>query len=174
MPQPHTTLRAATLADARAIAEIYAESVAIGDATFDRVAWTTAEVEERLRTEGDAFPTLVIEQEQRVLGWAGVRQHNPRRGYRLCCELAIYLRRNATGQGHGGPLMEAILQAAQQHGFHHIVSRISGDNARSIRFHERHGFERVGVQKEIGCVDGRWVDVAILQKIFEGEPPAGD
>ena len=40
------------------------------------------------------------------------------------------------------------------------------DNQRSIAFHRRYGYELVGIQKEIGHMEGKWTDVAILQRLF--------
>lgn len=171
MPVPATNVRDATLADAQAIADIYAESVAAGDATMDRVPWSSQQVAEMLNRRSERHPTLVLEAEGRVIGWAMLKEWSDRLGYRVTCETAIYLRRDTTGQGYGRTLVEAQLARCESLGYHHIVARIFAENTRSIRFHEQYGFELVGVQKEIGCVDGRWIDVAILQKVFAGSAP---
>ncbi|MEM6655787.1 MAG: N-acetyltransferase family protein [Planctomycetota bacterium] len=165
------TVRDATIADAQAIADIYAESVAAGDSTMDRVPWTTQQVVDKLQAQTDRLATLVLEAAGRVVGWAMIKQYSERLGYRTCCETSIYLRRSETGRGFGRRLVAAQLERCQRLGYHHIVARIFAENTGSVRFHEQHGFELVGVQKEIGSVDGRWIDVAILQKVFAGSAP---
>jgi L-amino acid N-acyltransferase YncA len=35
-----------------------------------------------------------------------------------------------------------------------------------MRLYERHGFTRVGIYREQGMLDGRWVDVIVMEKIL--------
>jgi phosphinothricin acetyltransferase len=44
-----------------------------------------------------------------------------------------------------------------------VGARIAGDNAASVRLHERAGFALVGTMKEVGHKLGRWVDVRLMQ-----------
>jgi phosphinothricin acetyltransferase len=53
-----------------------------------------------------------------------------------------------------------------EQGIHHLVSRVIAGNQRSLQFHFRCGYKMVGIQKEIGRLNGEWLDVAILQKIL--------
>jgi len=43
-------------------------------------------------------------------------------------------------------------------------------NDHSIRFHQRFGYETVGLQRRIGYLHGRWYDVMILQRLLKAEP----
>ena len=47
------------------------------------------------------------------------------------------------------------------------VAKILAANARSVRFHRRFGYQVVGRQRDIGCLNGRWHDVVILQLVFD-------
>ena len=49
-----------------------------------------------------------------------------------------------------------------------IVAIITEENARSIAFHERHGYREVGRLYKSGFKLGRWLDVAFCQKILPG------
>ena len=102
-----------------------------------------------------------------------VKKYSPRPGYDLCCETSIFLERSLVGRGLGKPLQQELLNRAVALGYHHVVAKIWADNAGSIRFHERFGYEMVGVQREIGWVGGKWRDVAIMQKIFRETPGSG-
>ena len=44
-------------------------------------------------------------------------------------------------------------------GYHNLYALVTGENERSCRFHEHHGYERFGVQKDTGWKHGRWHDV---------------
>jgi L-amino acid N-acyltransferase YncA len=51
-------------------------------------------------------------------------------------------------------------------GFHTVIARASGDNGASIALHEACGFSLVGIEREVGRKFGRWIDVAILQRML--------
>lgn len=160
-------IRAAGIADAEAIARIQRQSVEAMDATMAGPA-ASEDILEQLQAMGPREVWLVVEEPQGVVGWGVVKKYSPRPGYDLCCETSIFLDRSLRGRGLGRPLQQELLDRAQALGYHHVVAKIWADNAGSIRFHERFGYEMVGVQREIGWVGGRWRDVAILQKIFQG------
>ena len=66
-----------------------------------------------------------------------------------------------------GPMAAAIAETAESTRERQTVeASIRAENDASIRFHERHGFEQVGRQREVGYVRGRWADVLIMQRIF--------
>ena len=117
---------------------------------------------------------LVITSKQQIAGWGIVKKYSPRRGYRVCCETSLYLDRAYTEKGLGSALLEALFDRRRAHGYRHVVAKINAVNTASIEFHRRHGFELVGIQNEIGFKDGRWWDVAIMQKLFPDVPAPED
>ncbi|NEO86131.1 MAG: N-acetyltransferase [Spirulina sp. SIO3F2] len=163
-------IRPAQAADCGAIAAIYNESIAVGNATMDRDPKTAAQMQTRLHAyERECW--LVAEQAQQVVGWGAIKQYSDRWGYRVCCESSIYLTLGQTGQGYGSQLQTALIAAARSLGYHHIVAKIMACNDASITFHQRFGFEIVGCQKEVGYLNGRWHDVVILQLILPDMGP---
>ena len=163
-------VRAASAEDAPGIAQIYNHYVDIGGATFDTQHWTADEV---VGLIGQPNPDgwFVAIQRDEVIGWASVRQYSSRYGYRFTCETAIYLVPSAMGRGVADLLQARIEAHCRQCDIHHAVAKISADNERSMAFHYRYGYELVGIQREIGHMEGKWTDVAILQRIF-GSPDA--
>lgn len=159
-------IRPARPQDAEAIARIQRQSVEAMDSTMAAPA-TSDEILQQLAAMGEREVWLVVEELGRVVGWGVVKQYSPRPGYRLACETSIFLDRARVGGGLGKPLQEKLLDFAVASGYFHVVAKIWADNAGSIRFHERFGYEMVGVQREIGWVGGQWRDVAIMQKVFQ-------
>jgi phosphinothricin acetyltransferase len=47
------------------------------------------------------------------------------------------------------------------------MALIDGDNAVSVRLHERFGFQHVGTFREVGFKLGRWLDVVHMQRMVE-------
>jgi phosphinothricin acetyltransferase len=160
-------VRAACNADAFDVARIYNQHVDVGGTTFDNVHWTTEKMHQLLEA-GKPEGWYVAVQDDAVIGWANVRRYSLRYGYRFSCETGIYLDQSAIGRGVGDVLQSRIEEHCRECSIHHAVAKIVADNQRSMAFHYRRGYELVGIQKEIGQMDGKWVDVVILQKIFAG------
>jgi L-amino acid N-acyltransferase YncA len=159
------TVRVACDQDAAAIARVYNHYVDAGHATFDTVRWTTDHVVSLINGPAPE-QWFVAAQENVIVGWASVRPHSLRHGYRFTCETAIYVDSAAIGRGVGNTLQTRQEEHCRRCGIHHAIAKVIADNDRSLAFHYRCGYELVGIQKEIGHMNGRWTDVAILQKIF--------
>lgn len=158
-------VRPATGYDAAFIAEIYNHYVDVGGATFETEHWTTSKATKFLQSDPpDAW--FVAQSGSNFLGWASARRYSPRGGYKFTCETAIYLSPPAVGEGVADALQQSIDDHCRNHQMHHAVAKIIADNERSMSFHRRHGYELVGIQKEIGLIDHNWIDVAIMQKIY--------
>ncbi|MEE8524208.1 MAG: N-acetyltransferase family protein [Thermoanaerobaculia bacterium] len=170
-----TTLRDATPEDAAAIAEIYNQSIGAGDATMDEELWSAGRVRRKLAAFGRRETILVLQSGQMVAGWGIIKKYSDRRGYRFCCETAVYLRRDLVSRGFGTRLKRALIERCRRYGYHHLVARIFADNRASIEYNKKLGYEVVGTQKEIGFRNGRWQDVTILQLVLDDvrppEPP---
>ena len=113
-----------------------------------------------------AREVLLVAETDRTIGWGAVRKYSDRYGYRVCCETSIYLTLTETGQGYGSQLQKELLQAVERFNYHHVLVRIMAVNQESIRFHEKFGFELVGILREVGYFDNRWHDVAIMQRLL--------
>src|SRR5262245_60255786 len=84
------SIRPASPADAAAIAAIYNQGIEDRGATFETELRSPADIVSRLGESG-RFPLLVAEDEQRVVGWAGLSSYRPRDCYTGIAEFSIYL-----------------------------------------------------------------------------------
>jgi phosphinothricin acetyltransferase len=105
-----------------------------------------------------------------VLGWAELKTYSPRAGYSRCAETSVYVHPCAQGQGVGAQLLQQLIAKAQDLGYVHLVAKVVAGNDHSIRFHQRFGYECVGIQRRIGYLRGRWYDVTILQRLLQADP----
>lgn len=170
-----TTIRAATLDDAPAIAEIYNQGIRSRMATFETVERTTRDIEQTLLSGAGRFPFLVAEVDERVLGWANVSTYRPRDCYGGIGEFSIYVHEDARGQGVGKVLLPALIDAAGQAGFWKILSRVFTFNTGSLRLCETCGFHEVGVYRKHAQLDGEWLDVVIVERLIpEGYAAASE
>ena len=100
------------------------------------------------------------------MGYSRIKRYSDRLGYKFCCETSIYFYLEEVGQGYGHILFTKLLAQVKQFNYHHIVAKILGCNKKSVKFHQKFGFEIVGIQKEIGFSQGRWEDIVIMQLIL--------
>ena len=160
-------IRAATLADAGAIAAIYAPQVLHGTASFETVAPTAAEMAARMaRVITAGWPWLVAEADDAIIGYAYAAQFRDRPAYAATCENSVYVAADAHRRGAGKALLQALVDAARAAGFREMIAVI-GDgsgNIASRRLHAACGFHDVGVLTNVGNKFGRWLDVAYMQR----------
>jgi phosphinothricin acetyltransferase len=114
-----------------------------------------------------------------VLGYAYASAYRPRPAYRATVENSIYIAPDAQGEGAGGALLDALMEACASRGFRQMIAVIGDGTGASIgsrRLHERAGFRLIGVAEKVGFKHGRWLDQMLMQKeLGEGDrtpPPA--
>jgi phosphinothricin acetyltransferase len=155
-------IRAATSADAAAIAAIYNEGLRGGQATFETVDRTPDDVRLWL---SEATPFLVdVTNEGHLHGWIRASAYRPRACYAGIAEFSVYVAAAARGQGVGHRLMEAFLPACAAAGYWKVLSRIFPENAASLALCARHGFRVVGTYEKHGQLHGQWRDVVIVER----------
>lgn len=159
-------IRLATTADAEAISAIYNREVTEGTATLDLVPRTVAQQGKWIRDRSGGLAVLVAEGDEGIVGFAALSFYRDRPGYRTSVEDSIYIAPGHQGSGVGSKLLGRLIETAELHGFHAVFARIIGQQEASVALHERHGFELVGVEREVGRKFGRWHDVALLQRLL--------
>lgn len=82
-------------------------------------------------------------------------------------DLSVYIERCWRGRGIGTLLLQEIVARAGALGYHKIVLSAFPFNAAGMRLYEKFGFRTVGIYREQGLVDGRWVDTIIMEKLLE-------
>ncbi|MHB2029700.1 MAG: GNAT family N-acetyltransferase [Acidimicrobiales bacterium] len=102
---------------------------------------------------------------ERILGFASVSPFRERAAYSTTVENSVYVHRGARGRGVGELLLRELISTTMRSGFHAIIARIVGDNASSIRLHEKVGFTLVGTEIEVGRKHGQWLDVVEYQYV---------
>ena len=110
---------------------------------------------------------LMMEEGGDEVGYGAIKRYSDRGGYRFSAETSVYLRRARAGEGLGTELQAALIERSRAYDYHHLVAKLWAANERSRALHRKFGYNLVGIQREIGCVDGEWRDVAIMQKVLD-------
>jgi phosphinothricin acetyltransferase len=160
-------LREAGDADQRAILDIYNDAVFHSTATFDLEPRTWEGQQLWFQEHGPPYAVFVATVGDRVAAWGSLSPFRPRPGYRFTAEDSIYVHQEFRGRGIGAALLGLLIEAASRGRFHSVMALIDGDNAISVRLHERFGFQHVGTFHEVGFKFDRWLDVVHMQRMVE-------
>ncbi len=165
--------RRARLADAEAICAIYNQGIEDRIATLETARRTPEERRQWLAGRGVRHPVIVAEARGQVVGWGSPNAFNPRPVYDAVADLSVYVERHWRGQGVGRRLLEELIALARTLGYHKLVLAAFPFNEAGVALYDRLGFTPVGIYHEQGQLDGRWVDVLIMEKPLGPDAPAG-
>ncbi len=160
------TIRTATAADAAAIAAIYNQGIEDRVATLETELRSVDDRREWMTTRGARYPVLVAMRDGEVVAWGSLNRFNPRPAYDHVADFSIYVDRRMRGRGVGRVLLARLIEEARRIGFHKMVLAAFPTNAAGMRLYESMGFTCVGVYHEQGRLDGRWVDVIVMERIL--------
>jgi L-amino acid N-acyltransferase len=167
MPAAPVTVRLARREDAEAIRAIYNREVVGSTVTFDLVPRTLEEQQRWIDDHSGAHPALVaVDDGGTVIGFASLSPYRSRPAYSTTVEDSVYVHADHRGRGVARRLLTDIVDLATTSGFHAVMARIVGTHEASIRLHRACGFELVGVEREVGRKFGRWLDVALMQRLL--------
>ena len=166
----------ATLADAAAVATIYAHHVLHGTASFELEPPDATEIAARMAKVLDAgSPWLVARADDgEVLGYAYASQFRDRPAYRFTCENSVYIRHDRRGQGIGRALLANLIPAAERAGFRRMIAVIGGGEPASERLHAACGFVHAGRMHHVGRKHGQWLVTVYMQRVLNyaaDDPP---
>ncbi len=119
------------------------------------------------------FPVFVAEDDGSVVAWAtygDFRDSVVRPGYRFTVEHTIHVAESHWGRGLAAELLDRLVDTAEHDGKRVMVAAIDGENTRSIRFHEHHGFVVTGRMPGVGEKFGRRLDLILMQRELRPGP----
>ncbi len=151
----------------QAISSIYNYYVETSTATFALENETLAERELWFRQHFEAgLPVFVAELEGSIVGFASLSFYHQRCAYSKTVEASIYIEPSHLQRGFGKALMQELMIAAENCGYHAILGLICSENLGSIKLMRQFGFDDVGCLRQVGNKFDRWLDVQLLEKIL--------
>ena len=160
--------RAASPADADAIARIYNQGIADRVGTFETEPRSAQQI--GVWFDG-GHPIVVVEEGREVVAFASTSSYRARPCYAGIAEFSVYVARHRRGAGSGQVAMTALLEAAEAAGFWKLLSRIFPENMASRALMAKLGFCEVGTYQRHGKLDGVWRDCVIVERLL-GEAAA--
>ena len=143
-----------------AVAAVYEEGIASGDATFETGVPSFAEWD---AAHLDAH-RLVATSGNEIVGWAALSPVSERCVYAGVAENSVYVAERARGRGVGRALLRELCGSAERAGIWTIQAGIFPENVASLTLHHKCGFRTVGLRERIGRMAGEWRDVLLLER----------
>ena len=160
-------LRLASADDAEQICRIYNQGIEDRVATLEVELRTPDERRQWLQSRSPRHPVIVAEHEAgEIAGWASLNVFNPREAYRFVADISVYVERSWRGKGAGRVLLEKLVDLGREHGFHKLVLAAFPFNQGGMALYERLGFRPVGIYREQGQLDGKWVDTIVMERLL--------
>jgi phosphinothricin acetyltransferase len=161
-------LRLAAPADADAICRIYNQGIEDRLATLETELRTREERRQWLESRSSRHPVIIAETADPAVtvGWASLNVFNPREAYRFVADISVYVERAWRGRGAGRALLEELVELGRRHGFHKLVLSAFPFNDGGMALYTKLGFRTVGIYREQGMLDGKWVDTVIMERLL--------
>lgn len=169
------TLREATVADARALLDIYTPYVTHTAVSFELEPPSLEEFARRIASVlAQGYPYIVAEQAGRLVGYVYCHQLGERGGYAPSVEISIYVVQGSHRSGLGRRLLTALEQQVVKQGVVNAYACItvpeSDDDPYvtrdSVAFHSAMGYRLVSMWHRCGMKFGRWYSVCYMEKIL--------
>ncbi|MEL7569114.1 MAG: N-acetyltransferase family protein [Eubacteriaceae bacterium] len=145
--------------DAKQIADIYRYYVENSTATFETVPLSKEEFLSKIKKFKNNYPWLVYEEEGKVVGYAYAGKFKEKPAYNTTVELTIYFHKDYCKKGYGKELSLALLEELKKYSYYLAYVCITYPNTASQKLTESLGFECVGIFKNIGRKNGKWLSV---------------
>jgi L-amino acid N-acyltransferase len=160
-------LRKATEEDLPIILEIYNEALLTTNAHYFSEPVSLEERKKWFHAHGEKHPVFVAEINDQIIGWASLTRWSPYHAFEDSVESSVYIHKDHRGKGMGKILLNKVIEVGSNTGIHTIVARILEGNPGSIKIHEELGFEHIGIMKDIGKKNGKYLDLFMMQKMIK-------
>lgn len=148
------------------VLEIYNQGIIDRIATLEEDPKDLEFMEKWLADRGERHPVLIASSHDKIVGWASINRYSHRCAYNGVGDLSIYIERASRGRGVGTQLLEAIHQEGARLGYHKLLLFTFPFNKLGQGLYRKMGYREVGIFREQGRIDGRFVDVMAMEKIL--------
>lgn len=158
------TIRLAEFKDLTSIVEIYNLSIPGRLATADTEPVTVESRLEWFHSHKGNRPLFVVEENDRIIAFLSFKSFYGRPAYSITAEIGIYIHPEHQKKGLGKILLQKAIDISPELKLENLLGFIFGHNEPSIKLFKNFGFTEWGILKEVGKMDGKYVDLIIFGK----------
>ncbi|MCH1627434.1 arsinothricin resistance N-acetyltransferase ArsN1 family A [Fredinandcohnia quinoae] len=159
-------IREANIKDLISILSIYNQGIEDRIATLETEPKDMSYIKDWFEQHQERYKIIVAEQEGKLSGWSSLNPYNNRCAYAGVADLSVYIAREYRGKGIGGLLLTEIEKIAIENDFHKIVLFTFPFNMSGQGLYKKKGYREVGIFKNQGILDGKYVDVMTMEKLI--------
>jgi len=157
-------IRPAHTSDLPLILEIMNDAISNSTAIYEYAPWSLEKITQWYNERiSYGFPIIVYEDGNKAVGYATFGSFRARVAYRFTIEHSVYVNKDFRAKGIGKLLLTDLISVAKTSGYRSMIGMVDATNKRSVEFHKKLGFHKVGQLKEVGHKFDVWLDVALLQ-----------
>ncbi|RQW13886.1 N-acetyltransferase family protein [Paenibacillus rhizophilus] len=166
MVRSDVAIRTAKTEDLDDILLIYNQGIEDRIATLETETKNQDYIQKWFEEHQGRHAVLVAVAEHQVVGWASLNPYSHRCAYQGVADLSIYIHRDYRGQGIGSVLLLSIEEEARHNDFYKMVLFTFPFNLSGQGLYRKFGYREVGVFEDQGIMDGKPIDVMIMEKLF--------
>ncbi|MFB6468650.1 arsinothricin resistance N-acetyltransferase ArsN1 family A [Cytobacillus sp. Hz8] len=160
-------VRLATKKDLTDILDIYNQGIEDRIATLEENPKDLNYMQNWFEKEhNQRYLVMVAEKNGEIVGWASLNRYSNRCAYNGVTDLSIYIKRFQRGVGIGSTLLKEIERNAKINDFNKIVLFTFPFNEMGQYLYRKIGYREVGILKNQGKLDNKFVDVMVMEKIL--------
>ena len=164
-------IRAATPDDAAELLKIYEPYVRQTAITFEYNVPTVTEFKDRIKNTLSKYPYIVALRDNEIVGYAYAGEFKSRQAYDWAVETSVYVKMTARRSGIGKLLYSTLEKVLAAQGFLNMNACIAFTEKNdahltpdSVYFHEKLGFQYIGIFHQCGYKFDRWYDMIWMEK----------
>ena len=146
--------------DAGAVLRIYQDGLDTGNASFETTAppWSNWDSAHLVRHR------YVATIDGDVVGWVATAMTSARPVYAGVLQESVYVSAIARGRGVGRALLQRLVESTEASGVWTLQAGIFPENTASFALHTSAGYRIVGRRERVGCMNGWWRDVVLVER----------
>lgn len=161
-------IRKAMRTDIPSILTIYNQGIEDRIATLEQDTKDIKYMENWFSQHEGRYTVIVAEEGGIILGWASLNPYSHRCAYEGVADLSVYIDRGQRGKRVGTLLLKKLEKIGLENRFYKIVLFTFAFNGLGQGLYRKQGYREVGVFQDQGILDGKFVDVMIMEKILKG------
>lgn len=156
-------IRFAQEKDAAALLEIYKQYIDT-TVTFEYELPSKEEFQKRIREYSKEYPYFICTYNGRCVGYVYAHHAQERAAFQWNAELSIYLDKNYREKGVGTVLYEMMFEILAKQGIKTVYGLVTTPNPKSVKLHERTGFQLAGTYHKTGYKANQWCNLLLFEK----------
>ena len=154
----------ATAQEASAIAEIYTPIVRDTAISFETEVPSSSEIAKRIKDISSSNPYIVAKVEGEIAGYAYSVDFRTRKAYQFTKEATVYVHKGFRKMGLATLLYDQLFELLKFQGVVKVMAVVTIPNDKSVRFHEKYGFQLSGTVRRCGYKYDQFWDVSFYEK----------